>query len=62
MRQVIVGRMAASQNEGAAVEKAALGIVAQIEAHAVGASSIVCVVQAIAAHGDELALVVGGSR
>ena len=62
MRQVIVGRMAATQNEGAAVEKAALGIVAQIEAHAIGASSIMCVVQAIAAHGDELALVVGGSR
>ena len=59
---VVVGRMATAEDECAAVEEAAVGIVAQIEGHGIGATGIVCILQSLCRDGDELALVVGCSR
>ncbi len=61
-RHVVVRRVASAQDEAFAVEDAALGVVAQIENHGVGPSGIVYVLEAVPAHGDELALVVGRAR
>ena len=60
--QVVVGRMAAAEDESLAVEHPALGVVFQIEGHGIRASFIVEVLQSVVAHGDELALVVGCAR
>ena len=61
VREVIVGCMASAQDEGLAVEYAALGIIAQIPHHRIRAAPVMGVVEAVPAHGDELAFVAGGA-
>ena len=53
--------MAASKNEGLAVEDTAVGIVVQIEGDHIGATFIMNIVQSGIADGDELRLVVGSA-
>ena len=62
MRQCVVGSMAASEYERTAVEEPALGIVAQIKRHHIGAAGVMNMPQTVAAHGNKLRLVVGRSR
>ena len=59
--QVVVGGMAAAQNQSAPIEHPTLGIVAQVEGHHVGASPVVNALQALGRYGNELRLVVGRS-
>ena len=55
---VIVGRMAATQYQTLAVKHPRLGVVAQVECHRVAPACIVNLLQTLAAHGNELRLVV----
>ena len=59
---IVVRRVAASEYQCLAVEQAALGVVAQVDCHCVGAAVVVDVAEAFLTDGDELALVVGRSR
>jgi len=47
IRQIVVGRMAATQNETLAIKKPALGVVAQIESYRIATTGIVDVMQSI---------------
>ena len=59
---VVVGCMTAAENQSLAVKHAALGIVFQVQGHAVHPAGIVQVMQTGRTHRYELALVVGGAR
>ena len=59
---VVVGAVAATENEGLARKQAAVRVGAQVESDRVGATFVMDVLQAFPAHRDELALVVGGPR
>ena len=59
---VVVGRVAAAEDEPLAVEHSAFGVVAEVQGHRVAAALVVGVLQPFAAYGYELALVVGGTR
>ncbi len=61
-RKVVVGRVTATEDETLAVEEAALGMIAKIESHYIESSLIMNTMKTIAAHGNELRLVVGGTR
>ena len=58
---IVVRLMAATKNEALAIEHTALRIVLQIVSHRIDATTIVDALQALASHGDELRLVVGGA-
>ena len=62
VRQVVVWRMAAAENQCATIEQSALGIVAKVDSHCVGTAGIVYLLEAFPAHGDELAFVGSGAR
>ena len=63
LRQTAVGLVASAEEEGLALEKAAVGIVAvEIECHAVGAAGIMDVLQPTTRDGDELRLVIRRPR
>ena len=59
---VVVGRVAAAEDERLSVEHPAVGVVAQVVHHHVGAAFIMDVAQTIVGDGYELRLVVGRSR
>ena len=61
VRQIVVGRMAASQYQALAVEEAALGMVAQIKSHGIETALIMYVAQSLISDGDKLAFVIGGA-
>ena len=58
---IVVGRVAATEDERLAIEETAAGIVAKVDSDHVGATFIVDVVQSVGRNRDELRLVVGGS-
>ena len=59
---IVVGRVAATQDEGLSVQDAAFRMVAQVIGDGVEAALIVGLVQTFVADGDEFRLVVGGTR
>ena len=56
---LVVGSVAAAEDQRLTVKDTALGVVAQIDGHGVEAAGVMDVLQSFAAHRDELALVVG---
>ena len=59
--QIVVGRMASTQNQGPSIKNTALGVIAQIPHHGISSASVVCILQSVLADRDELALVVCGA-
>ena len=59
---IVVGRVAATQNQTLAVEHTALGIRHEVECHGILTAGIMHVVQPFGTDGNKLALVVGGTR
>ena len=53
--------MAAAQDERLAVEDTAFGMTREVPHHSITTACIVCIMQSVVAHRDELALVAGGS-